>query len=60
MMYNYKIEGIYAELVSRLTTDALEFIISTKKETISWQEFEKLWKEKYPNQSMFLSDLQLK
>ena len=43
----YNIEDVYNELMKRMTTEALEFIIGLGPSNFSFDEIEKMWKENH-------------
>lgn len=51
---NYTNGEIWAELMKRLSNEALYLIIEWGDKPMTFNEFETLWNERYPNMSMFL------
>lgn len=52
----YRIQGVWDEIIKRLSNKALRFIIDMYKENpdlLTWKDFEDNWCKKYPNESFF-------
>lgn len=56
MNTDYKIEGVWAEVMKRLSDEALQFITEyLGPDPITWGSFENTWYERNPGKSMFIS-----